>query len=282
MDETASIDSFLKDNVRIILVEPQHSGNIGATLRVMNNTGLRDLFIVNASGFDIQQARWMAPGCEHLFPHIRFCSTLSQALTGVHHAIGATARHRRSSHRILQPKALASEVLSQDSNQVTAILFGREDSGLSASALRVCEAILWIPTAEHASLNLSQAIMVTAYTLFTEARHQGLTAQGRSLGGRGMLTTTATLHERASKQNTAALPEMEPVILEFINLLERVGYTKKVSLHKITLTLRQLLQRSHPTTRHLQSLRGMARRISWALSHPGVDWKNSKDHTRQS
>jgi len=282
MDETASIDSFLKDNVRIILVEPQHSGNIGATLRAMNNTGLRDLFIVNASGFDIQQARWMAPGCEHLFPHIRFCSNLSQALTGVHHAVGATARHRRSNHRILQPKALASEVLSRDSNQVTAILFGREDSGLSANALRVCEAILWIPTAEHASLNLSQAIMVTAYALFTQACQQGLTAQGRSLRGRGAPTSTATLHERASTQNAATLPEMEPAILDFVNLLERVGYSKKVSLEKIVLTLRQLLQRSHPTRRHVQSLRGMAARIHWALSHPDLDWKNAKDDTRHS
>jgi len=271
MDEPSCTAAFLQENIRIVLVQPQHSGNIGAALRAMNNTGLRDLFVVDAAGFDVQQARWMAPGCEHLFPHIRFCTSLSEALAGVHHAVGATARHRRSSHRILQPQELALETLEAHSEHVTAILFGREDFGLPTSALEFCEAILWIPTAEHASLNLSQAIMVTAYALFTQARHKGLPAHGRSLGGRGAPTTTAQHHNRAGQQETASLSEMEPVVQQMLELLEGVEYYKKGGLGKVALSLRGMLQRSRPTLRELQSIRGMTRQIERALEQPDAD-----------
>ena len=173
----------LADHVVVVLVEPQQSGNIGAVARAMKNMGLRDLVIVNPPAYDPEQARWMAPGCADLLASARIVATLDEGLASCHWAVATTARHRRHDQPTYEPSALADEVITGLSNgRRVALVFGREDHGLSVDEVSRCEAILWIPTPEHASLNLAQAVLLVAHSIFERFREHGGQATGRTLG----------------------------------------------------------------------------------------------------
>jgi TrmH family RNA methyltransferase len=253
----------------VVLVEPLHPGNVGAAARAMQNFGLRRLVLVAPPAYDPERARWMAPGCAELLAEARIVATLDEALEGVHRAIGTTARHRRFGQPVLEPDAAARLVLDEDG--VTALLFGREDSGLSNDVLQRCGALLRIPTAEHASLNLAQAVLLCGHVLFEEARRRGAEAPGRTLGGT-RARTTARVARVGSKDRRADLPELEPLAGEVVHLLGEVGYLRGTAPAKVKLTARSLLQSAAMTVKEVEALRGMVGRIRWALEHPGEDW----------
>jgi TrmH family RNA methyltransferase len=267
--------SILADQVVVVLVEPQHPGNVGATARAMKNFGLRRLVLVDPPAYDPERARWMAPGCDDVLAEARIVSTLDEALEGVHRAVASTARHRRQGQPVLEPTAAADSIFD-DPERVHAILFGREDFGLSAEDTRRCEALLRIPTPEHASLNLSQAVVVVAHTLFEGARSRGLSATGRTLGGSRSERTTRSARPRSSRDRKADLVQIEPAADELVELLDRVGYLRGTPASKVLLTARQALQRASLAVRHVEALRGMVSRVGWALDHPEIDWKQSR------
>lgn len=156
------------DRVVVVLVEPQQPGNVGAVARAMKNTGLSRLVIVDPPAYDPHRARWMAPGCDDVIANARIVATLDEALEGTHRAVATTARHRKRDQRVIEPRALADEILADD--RVTALLFGREDYGLSVEHVARCEAIMRIPTPEHASLNLAQAVLLVGHAIFEASR----------------------------------------------------------------------------------------------------------------
>jgi tRNA (cytidine32/uridine32-2'-O)-methyltransferase len=267
--------SGLLDGVRIVLVEPQHPGNVGAAARAMKSTGLRHLVVVDPPAFDMERARWMAPGCEDLLGAARFVHTLDEALQGVHRAVATTARHRRHRQPVLEPAEFSARVLAAPPDQVTAVLFGREDFGLSREATTRCDSLLRIPTLEHASLNLAQAVLIIAWSLFEEARRKGLDAQGRVVGGH-VRKPTATLERPDRRDGRADLPMLEPAVEELIGLLDRVGYTRAAGPEKVGVTARSALQRAGLSQREVEAIRGMVSRVDWALDHPEVDWTKTR------
>ncbi len=267
----------LRGRVRVVLVEPLQPGNVGATLRAMANTGLTDLVVVDPPAFDMEQARWMAPGCDALWKDVRFVATVDEALEGAHRAVATTARHRRWNQPVVDPGALADQVLDAPPDQVTAVLFGREDFGLSRDAVARCDRLLRIPTPEHASLNLAQAVLIVSWCLVDAARARGLPAEGRAIGGHGERTTASYQKRRGRRDQPADLATLEPAVGQWVGLLERVGYTRSAAPEKVAVTWRALLQRAGATVRETEAFRGAIRRLDWALDHPGVDWKKTKN-----
>jgi len=268
--------SDLLAGVRIVLVQPLHPGNVGATVRAMANTGLSDLVVVDPPAFDMERARWMAPGCDERWAAVRFVSTLDEALEGAYRAVATTARHRRWHQPVLEPGALAADILAAPPDQITAVLFGREDFGLPREAVARCDRLVRIPTPEHASLNLAQAVLIVAWCLFDEARQHGLRAQGRLIGGHEQRPTAARQKSKGRRDHPADLPTTEPAVTEWVDLLDRVGYTRGTSPDKIAVTWRSILQRASASIREVEAFRGAIRRIEWALEHPGIDWKKGK------
>lgn len=262
--------------VRIVLVQPLHPGNVGSTVRAMANTGLSDLVIVDPPAFDMERARWMAPGCDDRWADVRFVGTVEEALEGAHRAVATTARHRRWRQPVLEPAHLAADVLDAPPDRVTAVLFGREDFGLPREAVARCDSLVRIPTPEHASLNLAQAVLIVAWCLFDEARKRGLPAQGRLVGGHEHKPTRAFDKSKGRRDHPADLQTLEPAVDEWVQLLERVGYTRSAPPEKVAVTWRGLLQRAEATVREVEAFRGAVSRIGWALDHPGVDWTRSK------
>lgn len=241
--------------VVVVLVQPQHPGNVGAVARAMKNMGLARLVLVDAPAFDPERARWMAPGCDDLIAAMRIVGTVDDALVGVTRAIATTARHRKHAQPILEPRQLAEQLAEAPEEDVIAILFGREDHGLDAASVARCEALLRIPTPEHASLNLGQAVLLVCHSLFEAARAHGLRAGGRVVGGQRQRSTRSL----ARPDPRADVVEMEPAVAEIVALLAEASYA--AAPDKIAVTIRGALQRAAPSRRELNALRGMIRQL---------------------
>ena len=261
----------LAKRVVIVLVEPQHSGNIGAAARAMKNMGLSQLTIVAPQSFDPLRASWMSPGCEDIFRSMRIVNELSEALQGVQRVVASTARHRKNRQRVLSPRTLAKEVFEGPDHHTTAILFGREDFGLSKDAVLAAESILQIPTAPHASLNLSQAVMVVCHELFQTAHEIGNAPSGRLIIGRKGAIPTSELQTKTLRDEPADWAAMESAVGALVHLLDRVGYTRNTSADRVALSARKLMQSTTPTRRQIDIFRGMLRSVEWSLA-------NHKEH----
>lgn len=255
----------LSKRVVIILVEPQHSGNIGAAARAMHNMGLEQLTLVSPCAFDPLHAQWLSPGCDDILKNMRIVSSLEEALTGVHRVIASTARHRKNRQPVHSPKMISRQVLEAPDGQVTGILFGREDFGLSKEAVHLAEAILQIPTAPHASLNLSQAVMVVCYALFQEFQSSHNVETGRLIHGRQGTIATSSLHSKSDRDIPADWTAMESAVQALVSLLDQVGYTEKMPPTRIEISARQAMQSTHPSVRQIDILRGMIGKIRRAL-----------------
>lgn len=171
------------EQVRIILVNPSHPGNIGATARAMKNMGLSELCLVAPDRFPDGEATARASGADDILESAEVVTNIEQAVLGCGLVLGTSARERRLEKPLLSPSEAATEVKSLG-NQKTALLFGRESIGLTNEELSLCHAHIVIPTVEEfSSLNLAQAVQIICYalrvaelgcdkapTLFTEER----------------------------------------------------------------------------------------------------------------
>jgi TrmH family RNA methyltransferase len=266
----------LARDVVFVLVQPQHPGNVGAVARAMKNMGLRRLIVVDPPpSFDLERARWMAPGAADVLEQARIVATLDEALADVHYAVATTARHRTDGQAVLEPPELARRVFDHEDGHVTAVLFGREDDGLSRADVARCAALVRIATDHHASLNLGQASLLVSHHLFETARAHGLVPDGRIVSGRNRSRSTRALEERR-QDPLASLRDVEPAVLELVELLNRVGYTRASNPDRVAVTLRESIQHAGLTKRQVAALRGMTGRIGFALDNPDVDWRASR------
>ncbi len=268
------------ERVRFVLVQPQRSGNVGAAARAMANMGLRDLVLVDPPALDMESARWMAPGCDSLLKRLRIVSSLSEAIADCHVCVATTARHRRRGQPVIEPHQLAERVADQSERRF-AVLFGREDFGLSSQDLLHAEVLLRIPTPEHASLNLAQAVLLVGHALFEEARRRGeAVATGRTLKGSRSARTTASKSKPHRRDRPAELSRIEPAVDEVVALLDRVGYFRGTPPEKVRISASRALQAGGFSVRHVEALRGMVNRIRWALDHPECDWRATSSRSR--
>ncbi len=258
------------DRLVVVLVEPQNPGNVGACVRAMANMGLSRLIVVDPPSFDPERARWMAPGCDDVLAAARFVATLDEALEGCHLAVATTARHRKGDQPVLDPTSFAAAHWDDPADDtVTALLFGREDFGLSREQVDRCHAVLRIPTPEHASLNLGQAVLMVANAWFQAGLARGVTATGRSIGGRRGHQPTARLDRADPGDQRVDLPRLVGLTDDVVRLLDRVGYTSRATPpEKVHQTTLGALQRAGLTEKQATALRGMVRRIQLVLDRP--------------
>ncbi|MBJ3813523.1 tRNA/rRNA methyltransferase [Shimwellia pseudoproteus] len=151
----------------IILVEPARAENIGAAARAMKTMGFNDLRIVNSEAHLQPQARWVAHGSGDILDRVAVFPTLEAALADIDFTIATTARSRGRFHYY----ATAAELvpLLEEKRQWVggaALVFGREDSGLTNDELALADVLTGVPmVADYPSMNLGQAVMVYCYQL---------------------------------------------------------------------------------------------------------------------
>ena len=145
------------EHISIVLVRPQHSGNIGAIARSIANHGLGQLVMVDPPAFDPDRARWMAPHAHHIINQARFAPTVEEAIGDAQLVIGTSARNRAWNIPFIDIPEFCE---TASKSQRICLLFGPEDSGLSNVDMQFCHTLIALPTHHHQSLNLSQAVNV--------------------------------------------------------------------------------------------------------------------------
>ena len=151
--------------ISVILFEPQDPVNIGATVRAMKNMGFTSLRLVRPCAYDPVRLEGIAHDTWDIIHGIEHFDDFDAAVADCVRLVGFTARRRKAKWAILDPKAAAEETLGYASAGRVALVFGREDSGLPNEILDRVHAAVNIPTTEHASLNLAQAVLIALYEL---------------------------------------------------------------------------------------------------------------------
>jgi TrmH family RNA methyltransferase len=154
----------MKDEVRIVLVETTHPGNIGAAARAMKNMGLSRLYLVRPQRYPSAEATARAAGADDLLARAVLCDDFDQALADCGLIFGASARGRKIAWPQLDPRQAAARIAAATGE--TAVVFGREHAGLTNEELDRCNYLLNIPADPgFSSLNVAAAVQVVAYEL---------------------------------------------------------------------------------------------------------------------
>jgi tRNA/rRNA methyltransferase len=241
--------------VRIVLVEPQGPMNVGSVARVMKNFGLNHLVLVNPQCDSLStEALQMAVHAKDILQSAQSVTTLPQALQGCTRAIATTARVRNSEAPLDTPRT-ALPWLLEEPNQPAALIFGREDRGLSNEELNYAQRFVRIPTnPSYSSLNLATAVAICCYEL----------AQSAELYSN---------HQPEVSQQT--IPDTEPASLDFLEayyqeletLLLQIGYLYPHTATSRMEKFRCLYNRAQLQTREVAMLRGILRQVKWALGN---------------
>ncbi|NJK60845.1 MAG: RNA methyltransferase [Oscillatoriales cyanobacterium SM2_1_8] len=241
------------ENLRIVLVEPAGALNVGAAARVMQNMGLQNLVLVSPRcDWQGPQARLLAVRGTILLEQARVVSSLAEAVAGCQRVLGTAGRLDGGDRPVLGPAAGLAWVLAAPQG---AVVFGREDRGLSNAELRHCQQLLTIPTdPAYPSLNLAQAVAICGY----QARQ--LTIANPDPGDRGSQGASDLLH-------CAPVETMADFYQELEALLLAAGYLYPHTAFRRMEKLRQLGDRLAPTVEEASLLRGIVRQLTWAVRH---------------
>ncbi len=227
-------------HVRIVMINTTHPGNIGGAARAMKNMGLADLALVEPKEFPSGDAIARAAGASDLLDRARVCATLDEAIADCELVIGASARLRSIPWPQLDPRECAAKVTGTTAR--TAILFGREHSGLTNDELERCHFLLHIPcNPEFSSLNVAAAVQVVAYELF----HAG---GQRDDGLASMVDETAYANG----------VQMESFFGHLEDVLREIGFLHETKhVMSILRRLRRIFNRTHLEEKELHLLRGI-------------------------
>lgn len=232
-------------NFVVVLNEPQNLVNIAGAARALLNMGLSRLRLVRPAEFDAYRIAGIAHGSEPLLERVEFFDTLADALADCIHVVGTTARHRSSSFVWQYPRQAAPELLNLAATTTApiALVFGREDKGLSNEDLDRCDRVLTIPTnPNHSSINLAQTVLLITYELW--------------IAGAASQRTLPQPRRRADR--LANVEEMTSLFEQTEKALHRIDFFKKRSPDAIMRTLRAIARRANLDMREARLLRAIA------------------------
>ena len=159
------------NNIRIVMINTSHPGNIGAAARVMKNMGLKRLYLVKPKHFPNYEATAMASGADDLLSQATVCSSFEEALAGCHLVLGTTARERKIQHDFIDAREAGKLSLCEAEKHEVALVFGRERTGLTNDEIGLCHKLINIATnPDYSSLNVASAIQIVTYEVMMSLR----------------------------------------------------------------------------------------------------------------
>ncbi len=249
----------MNHEIRIVLVETQHPGNIGSAARAMKTMGLRDLVLV-ATHKDVGSAHRrqerlpppqkpghadalaMAAGADDVLAQARIFDTFAEAIADCRFVVGCTARQRQVTLPEFAPRDAVGRLLDEARNGPVALVFGPERTGLTNADLQRCHATVHIPAnPDYSSLNLAAAVQVLSYELRL-----------------AMLSRDdATSADDARGDPPATQQQMEAFFAHLEQTLLAIDFHKGRSPTTVLRRLRGLFLRAQPDQRELRILRGI-------------------------
>ena len=232
------------ENIRIILVNTSHPGNIGATARAMKNMGLSRLYLVDPVDHPTYEAYSRAAGADDVLGDAVVTETLAEALQGCSWVAGTSARLRTVKWPMFDPRECAATSMAQAASGEVAIVFGRERTGLTNEEMELCKALVHIPTnPEYSSLNVAAAVQVLCY----EVRMAFLA----SSEDRPLKTKTA------KEDMPATTDQMEGMYEHLYQTMEDIKFFGTSNPDVIMRRLKGLFNRAQTTKREVAILRGI-------------------------
>ena len=234
-------------STRIVLVETSHPGNIGASARAMKTMGLSRLYLVRPKLFPDLKAFEMAAGADDLLTSCVIVDSLQDALGECQLVIATSARQRGISLPELSPRECASLVGSQADNTETAIVFGRERTGLTNEELMHCHFQVLIPAnPDYSSLNLAQAVQIIAYEF--------------------RILQAAMPQPLAKEQEIpATTEEIEKFYQHLTEVLFAIKFLKPENLARVQTRIRRLFNRIRLERMEVNILRGVLSHIQKSI-----------------
>lgn len=239
------------DHVVVVLDHPKDLVNIAGVLRVMMNFGISRLRLVEPDEFDAYRIEGIAHRSGPLIERTTFHDTLADAVGDALWVVGTSARPRTAGRTYGRPREIATELVARargiseqgatgsPTPPTVAIVFGREDRGLSNEELDLCHAVAIIPTdVEYSSLNLAQACLVMAYETF--------------LASGGGDDAPLPKGRRATRPPSQA--ELEETFAALADGLARIQFYKARKPEAVLRTLRTLITRAEPDLREARLL----------------------------
>lgn len=230
-----------QSRIRFVLVRTSHPGNIGSAARAIRTMGFERLELVEPQRFPDPEAEALAAGAPGVLERAGVHASLPEALAGSSLALGLSARRRGVTLPELTPREAAQQAWQAAvEGRSVAWVFGNERSGLDNDELAHCHAMVRIPSVEDfSSLNLAQAVQVTAYEL-------------------RMASLAGTAPERPERRDPPAdLAQMEQFFGHLADTLDDIDFHKGRSPHTILRRLRKLFLRAEPDERELRILHGI-------------------------
>lgn len=232
----------LRDNTVIVLVEPRSPGNIGMVCRAMKNMGLTRLRLVAGCDHRHPDATMFAVSAKDLLERAEHYPTLAAALADTTVSIATTRRTGKYRQSLLTPPQVAT-TLHHHQHGTAALVFGREDHGLSTDELSLCTLQATIPSnPDCGSLNLAQSVLIFCYELFTAE----------------LADTDAPFRE------LAPAAELEALFCHLANTLDRIGFLNPQNPDHIMRYLRRIFFRAQLDSREISILRGILSQVDWA------------------
>lgn len=152
------------ENIRIVLVNTSHTGNIGSAARAMKTMGLSQLVLVDPVSAPDGKSSALAAGAGDVLANAKIVSSLAEAVADCGLVIGTSARSRTLSWPMLEPRECGEKLISEVPKYTVALVFGRENNGLSNDELQQCHFHVCIPAnPEYSSLNLAAAVQTLCY-----------------------------------------------------------------------------------------------------------------------
>jgi TrmH family RNA methyltransferase len=235
---------FNRDRVRFVLVEPLAGGNVGSVARALKNLGFRRLELVrprcDPKG---PEAARMAVDAIDLLERAGIHQELDGALAGATTVAGTsrrTGKYRKPHHRL---DRIGEELVRCAAAGDVAVLFGREDHGLSDTELDRCTHLVYLPASdEYPSFNLSHAVVLVAYELC------------RGVAGE---------EPQERMEAPAGHEEREAMYEHLEQALRAIGFLQAQTAEAMMRRLRRLLGRAAPTSEEVKIFRGIARQTLW-------------------
>ena len=234
------------NRVRVVLVETSHPGNIGASARAMKAMGFRRLALISPREFPSAAATARASGADDVLMNASHHAHLGEAIADCGIVIGTTARTRHLEWPVMTPRELATWIVAQPPETEIALVFGREQSGLSNEELALCHRVVRIPTdRDFTSLNLGQAVQILTYEL--------------------ALIAPADDIPNVDAEPLATALELDNALAHALAVMERIDFYHPERPKLLPLRVQRLLNRSGLKRSEVRILRGFLTAIEKSL-----------------
>jgi tRNA/rRNA methyltransferase len=245
------------ENIRIVLVRPRGSGNIGSIARAMKNMGAVELAIVGSARTKSFWARAMAVHGRDVLNAARCYGTIREAIADCTLVVGTTCRPGLYRKHSQSPRDVAPEIVAAARTGKAALIFGPEDHGLSNKDIEPCQLLITIPShPDYQSLNVAQAAVICLYEIYLASLMRGA----------------------PSAIQRAPAEAVERLFDRMRTTLLKIGFLDSENPEHMLLAFRRILGRAGLEDTDVRIFTGLFRQIEWYVDQ---GWKVVEEKQRK-